>query len=137
MKQQQKVRRLFQNKAPLLPIRASKVQEKHQVDLVSMVSMPATIDGYKYIMYVIDIFSPFLFLRLLQTKEASEVKEHLLDIYIEHGPPEILQSDQGPEFKGVVKTVCERLNVRIIKSSAYSLSSREKTSAHTEHGRKK
>ena len=31
-----------------------------------------------------------------------------------------MQSDQGPEFKGVVKTVCETLNVRIIKSSAYS-----------------
>lgn len=30
------------------------------------------------------------------------------------------QSDQGPEFKGVVRTVCETLNVRIIKSSAYS-----------------
>jgi len=62
----------------------------------------------------------FFFLRPLQTKETSEVAEHLLDIYIEHGPPEILQSDQGPEFKGVVKTVCETLNVRIIKSSAYS-----------------
>lgn len=44
MKQQQKVRPLFQNKAPLRPIRASKVQERHQVDLVSMASMPATID---------------------------------------------------------------------------------------------
>ena len=122
MKQQQKVRPLFQNKAPLRPIRASKVQERHQVDLVSMASMPATIDGdtYKYIMSVIDIFSRFLFLRPLQTKETSEVAEHLLDIYIEHGPPEILQSDQGPEFKGVVRTVCETLNVRIIKSSAYS-----------------
>ena len=31
-----------------------------------------------------------------------------------------MQSDQGPEFKGVVRTVCETLNVRIIKSSAYS-----------------
>ena len=29
--------------------------------------------------------------------------EHLLHVYIEHGPPEILKSDQGPEFKGVVK----------------------------------
>ena len=29
--------------------------------------------------------------------------EHLLHIYIEYGPLEILQSDQGPEFKGVVK----------------------------------
>ena len=75
MKQQQKVRPLFQNKAPLRPIRASKVQERHQVDLVSMASMPAPIDGdtYKYIMSVIDIFSRFLFLRPLQTKETSEV----------------------------------------------------------------
>ena len=121
MKQQQKVRPLFQNKAPLRPIRASKVQERHQVDLVSMVSMPVTIDGdtYKYIMSVIDIFSRFRFLRPLQTKETSEVAEHLLDIYIERGPPEILQSE-SQEFKVVVKTVCETLNVRIIKSSAYS-----------------
>ena len=87
-----------------------------------MVSMPATIDGdtYKYITSVIDIFSRFLFLRPLQTKETDKVAEHVSDIYIEHGLPKILQSDQGPEFKGVVKTVCEKLNVRIIKSSAYS-----------------
>lgn len=39
---------------------------------------------------------------------------------IEHGPLEILQSDQGTEFNGVVKLVCESLNDRIIKSSAYS-----------------
>ena len=71
-------------------------------------------------MSVIDIFSRFVFLRPLQTKESAEVAEHLLDIYNEHGPPEILQSDQGTEFKGVVKTICESLNVRIIKSAAYS-----------------
>ena len=88
MKQQQNVRPLFQNKAPLRPIKASRVQERHEVDLVSMISMPATIEGvtYKYIMSVIDIFSRFLFLRPLQSKEASEVAEHLLDIYIEHSP---------------------------------------------------
>ena len=50
-----------------------------------------------------DIFSQFLFSRPLQTKETSEVAVHLLHIYIEYSPPEILQSDQGPEFKGVVK----------------------------------
>ena len=82
MKQQQKVRPLFQNKAPLRPIRASKVQERRQVDLASMVSMPATIDGdtYKYIMSVTDIFSRFLFLRPLQTKETCEEVKHFLDI---------------------------------------------------------
>lgn len=122
MKQCQKLRPLFQNKAPLRPIKAIRVQERHQVDLVSMASMPATIDDdtYKYIMSVIDIFSRFVILRPLQTKESSEVAEHLLDIYNEHGPPEILQSDQGTEFKGVVKVICEALNVRIINSAAYS-----------------
>ena len=120
MKQQQKLCPLFQNKAPLRG-RASKVQERYQADLASMVTMPVTIDGdtYKYIMSVIDIFSRFRFLRPLQTKETSEEAEHLLDIYMEHGPPEILQSE-SQEFKVVVKTVCKTLNVRIIKSSAYS-----------------
>ena len=77
MKQQQKVRPLFQDKAPLRPVRASKVQERHQEDLVRMVSMPATIDGdtYKYIMCVIDIFSRLPFSLLLETKEKSEVEE--------------------------------------------------------------
>ena len=104
-----------------------------------MPSMPATIDGdtYKYIMSVIDIFSRFVFLRPLQTKESSEVAENLLDIYNEHGPPEILQSDRGTEFKGVVKAICEALNVRIIKSAAYSPQTRGKTSAPTERGKKK
>ena len=57
--------------------------------------MPATIDGdtYKYITSVTDIFSRFLFLRPLKTKETCEEAEHLLDIYIEHSPPEILHSD--------------------------------------------
>ena len=92
MKKPQKLRPLFANKAPLRPIKACRVQERHQVDLVSMASMPVNIDGdtYKYIMSVIDIFSRFVFLRPLQTKESSEVAENLLDIYNEHGPPEIL-----------------------------------------------
>ena len=59
-------------------------------------------------------------MRPLQSKESAEVAENLLSIYNEHGPPEILQSDQGTEFKGVVKTLCEALNARIIKSAAYS-----------------
>ena len=122
MKETQKIRPLFQNKAPLCPIKAGEVHERHQVDLVNMQSMPVTVGGvtYKYIMSVIDIFSGFVFLRPLQSKESAEVAENLRSIYNEHGPPEILQSDQGTEFKGVVKTLCEALNVRIIKSAAYS-----------------
>ena len=84
------------------------MQERHQVDLFNMQSMPVTVGGitYKYIMSVIDIFSRFVFLRPLQSKESAEVAENLRNIYSEDGPPEILQSDQGTEFKGVVKMLC-------------------------------
>lgn len=90
-------------------------------------------------MSVIVIFSRFFFLRPLQTKETSEVTEHLLDIHMKHGPPEILQGVQGPEFKGVVhvRTVYETLNVHIIESYIQSLDAGNKTSAPTERGRRK
>ena len=69
MKDPQRITPLFKNKAPLRPIKASKVQERHQVDLVSMQAMPVSLDGvtYKYIMSLIDIFSRFFF-------EAANVK---------------------------------------------------------------
>jgi len=57
IKEPQKIRPLFQNKAPLCPIKAGQVQEHHRVDLVNMQSMPVTVGGvtHKYIMSVIDI----------------------------------------------------------------------------------
>ena len=71
------------------------MQERHQVDLVNLQSMPVTVGGitYKYIMSVIDIFSRFVFLRPLQSKESAEVAENLRNIYNEHGPPEIRPSE--------------------------------------------
>ena len=36
-----------------------------------------------------------------------------------------LQSDQGTEFKGVEKTLCETLKVPIIKTSAHSPQTQE------------
>lgn len=118
MKQSPKLRPLFQNNTPLRSTKACRVQERHEVDLVSMVSVPATIDGdtYTCVMPVIDIFSRFVNLQ----KKSSLVAEHLLDIYNEHCPQEILQSGQGTEFKGAIKAICEALIFRIIYSAAYS-----------------
>lgn len=81
MKEPRKICPLFQNKAPLRPIKAAKVQVSYQVDLVNMMSMPVTVDEvtYKYIMSVIDIFSRFVFLRPLKSKESGEVTENLFN----------------------------------------------------------
>lgn len=81
MKEPKKILPLFQNKAPLRPIKATKVQVRHQVDLVNKMSMPVTVDEvtYKYIMSVIGIFSRFVFLRPLKSKESAEVAENLFN----------------------------------------------------------
>ena len=73
MKEPAKIRPLFQNKAPLQPIKATKVH------LVNEMSMPVTVDEvtYKYIMSVIGIFSRFVFRRPLKSKESAEVAENL------------------------------------------------------------
>ena len=49
-----------------------------------------------------DVFSQYIFLRPLKkrTKTSDEVARELDEIYQTFGPPRILQSDQGPEFKG-------------------------------------
>ena len=75
---------------------------------------------YFFILSVIDIFSRFLWLRPIENKDSEIIARALVDIYNVFGPPAILQSDQGPEFKGTVKLVCAALKVKIIYSSAYS-----------------
>ena len=122
MKEQQNFRPAFKNKAPLRPISAKAVQERNQIDLVDMSSLPITIDGktYKYILSVIDIFSRYLHLRPLESKESVGIARELINIYYDHGTPEILQSDQGSEFKGTVSAICKEMGVKIIRSSAYT-----------------
>ena len=80
IKLQQRVRPLFQNQVSLRLVRASKVQERHQEDLVSMTSMPATIDGdtYKYFMSLIDIFSRFPFSPPLKQRRQAKRKNSVL-----------------------------------------------------------
>ena len=51
----------FQNKAALKPVRAKAVQIRHQVDLVSMESIPVKWKGkvFKYVLSVLDVFSQY------------------------------------------------------------------------------
>ena len=37
----------------------------------------------------------------------------------EHGPPTVIQSDQGSEFKGAMKTLCRQMGIKIICSRPY------------------
>lgn len=111
----------FRNKAPLATVKADRPMYHHQVDLVDFSGNTCMKDctEYKYVLSLIDVFTRFLWLRALPDKAACTVAKELYHIYLEFGPPVILQSDQGSEFKGVVKLLCSHCGTRLIHGRPY------------------
>ena len=111
----------FNNTQPLKPIRASAVQKRHQIDLINLNKYHVLHGGkiYRYVLSVMDVFSRYLWLKPLISKESSEVARALLNIYIEHGPPTIIQHDRGGEFRRSVSKLMQKLSVRVIMSAPY------------------
>lgn len=96
----EKVRRKEKSGVVVRPILAKDFNERGQIDLVDMQSLP---DGpFRYIMHYQDHLSKFHFLRALKTKTAAEVAINLFKIFIDFGAPQILQSDNGREFTAKV-----------------------------------
>ena len=73
----------FQNKAALKQVRARTVQIRHQLDLVSMESMPVKWNGkvFKYVLSLNDIFSRYHWLIPLERKKSSPIAVALSTIY--------------------------------------------------------
>uniref|UniRef100_A0A914CSJ4 Integrase catalytic domain-containing protein n=1 Tax=Acrobeloides nanus TaxID=290746 RepID=A0A914CSJ4_9BILA len=67
-----------------------------QVDLIDLQACPD--DEFKFIMVYQDHLTKFVVLKALKTKTASEVVEHLIEIFAIFGAPQILHSDNGREF---------------------------------------
>ena len=74
---------IFSNKTPLSLVVSETVQGCNQIDLVDMRSMSVTKDGaeYNYILSLLDVFSRFLELRPLSSKDSNEVLMHLRAIF--------------------------------------------------------
>ena len=71
---------------------------------------------WRYVLLVIDVFSHFLWLRPLESKSSQVIAIELECIYMEYGSPEIIQCDQGGEFKKALKLLCDRMNIKLIYS---------------------
>jgi hypothetical protein len=64
-------------------------------------------DGlFKWILYIKDRFSKFVWAYPLESKEVECVAEKLLSQFYIFGPPCILQSDKGKAFVAQVIKVC-------------------------------
>lgn len=98
------------------------MQIRHQIDLIDMGQKGAVeFNGlsYRYVLSVMDVFSRFVWLRPINEKMSKNIADELRSIYLEHGPPCVIQCDQGGEFKGAVKELCRQLGIKIICSSPY------------------
>ena len=99
-------------RAPLQPILVERTLERLQIDMMDIGSIPA--GPYKWILHIKDHFSKYSMLYPLTTKESAKIADCLQEFIRYYGVPEIIQSDNGREFKGAVVMLCKRLKIRII-----------------------
>lgn len=120
-KKYQKFFPTFNNKPLMKPITADRVNERWQIDLIDMKNdrIKEKDETYRYILSILDVFSRFLILRPLKRKTSGQIANELERIFSEHGKPSLLQSDQGTEFKGRVKSVLQKNKIKLIRSRPY------------------
>lgn len=107
---------------PVRSYRPDHPNQQWQIDLASMDedSLVRANDGYRYLCIIIDIFSKFMWIRPMKTKESAEVAQHLHTIFLQGDIPMRLQSDQGTEFLGDVNDLCRRFRVERIINAPFS-----------------
>ena len=96
---------------------AHKIPMRHKIDLGNMKRVHTKCKGkvFKYVLSVMDVFSRYHWLVPLERKLSFHVARELIRIYKEHGPPRVIQHDQGLEFDGAVSRLCDKLNIKVIK----------------------
>ena len=79
------------------PITAKYKFEILQIDLVDMSDISDTNEGYKYLLFIIDVFSRFLFVIPIKNKKAETVTNEIKEV-VHKTQPNVLNTDLGSEF---------------------------------------
>lgn len=89
---------------PARSITATLPGDHYQIDLASM---PTSMEGHKFILVLVDVFTGFVMLKPIIDKEASTVARAVWEICCIIGVPKILQSDNGLEFSNrIINALC-------------------------------
>ena len=126
---------MFKNKVPPKAVMSGLVNKRWQIDLIDMHSDEVLYEGkpQRYILSIIDTFSYFLLLRPLARKTSASVAKSEKFFFAEHGVPNIVQCDQGTEFKEKVDRLLQRRGISVIRSRTYHPQSQGKCKrSHTE-----
>ena len=100
------------SKAPLQAIVENILWGRVQIDLIDMRGDP---DGeYKWICHIRDHFSKYSGAYPMVNKTSSEVVKVVVIWIMHFGPPKILQSDNGTEFKGALSILLHEHGIKVI-----------------------
>lgn len=103
------------------PVLATKVNGRWMIDLVDFNPLKGSNNNYRYVLTCIDVMTRYLFTRPLKEKTAEAVRAALEQIAEEaEATPDILQSDQGGEFKREVSDWCEENDIKQVFVKSYS-----------------
>lgn len=105
----------LKTKEKMKHIVASKPWERLMIDLIDMRAYKETNEGFGWILTVIDVYSKFALSYPVKSKSAKDVSEFLEDLIYTYGPPNIIQSDNGKEFKNsLIVELAKRFNIKLI-----------------------
>jgi hypothetical protein len=123
------VHRSVQRKFPRARIIVSGIDEQWEIDLFDLSSLAKYNNGMKFGLMVIDVFSRYVFVRMLQRKTPKEVSAAFSDILDKSGrKPSVIRSDAGKEFEGVFRDFLKDSDIhRFISHSEYKASMAERS----------
>ena len=76
--------------------------------------------GFSWVVDIVDHFSKFLWSYPIETNTAQNILTSLKQFIFSFGSPEILQSDNGSEYKNsLMANFCNENNIKQIFSSPY------------------
>ncbi|XP_038044857.1 uncharacterized protein LOC119719458 [Patiria miniata] len=109
------------DRATFRPITAKEVHARHQIDLIDLTKWAVEYKGvsYGFVLMVVDVFSQYTWLRAVEMRDSSIIAEHLTMIYLEHGPPRVIEHEGSFEFHQAVEQLMESLQVKVMISSPY------------------
>ncbi len=116
--QKKKTRNLEKPKRELhpIPIPLGKQWSQIGIDLMTM----KCVNGYNYVLSVIDYYTKWVEFIPCQTKTAQEISYHIWTLMLRHGAPEIIITDQGREFQNdVSKELYRFTNTKHRVTAAY------------------
>ena len=128
---EQNIYNLYQKKKKKynrLNINIWKKNDLWSIDLAEMKDLARYNDNLRYLLCVVDVYSRYAFVRLLQNKSSKNVMKKFEDILLKENEfPKKIISDEGSEFQGNRKELSKKYNFAI-----YNTYNREIKATHAE-----